>query len=306
MAKITKSRLLAYLAMIGNTIAWGLALPIVKRGFDDGLTPNTFLFSRFFIASILAIPIILLIKNSPSAKRSLKPSSLLRIIPLELLGATISLFLLYLGLQKTSAIEATLIATTWPIFITLGALLFLKEKEEGHEWQGLSIAFIGTILLVIRPLFNHNPSGTTTGNLFILAQNFCLAAYFILAKRYYKSFNKWVIACVSFFVSFLSFSLILTLTGHSLVAEFTSLFTNPSPWPLIATVYMAIPGSIIGLTLYLIGQDKIEASEASLFTYLQPLVSLPATYILFGSSIGLVEGFALILIILGIWRAETR
>lgn len=69
---------------------------------------------------------------------------------------------------------------------------------------------------------------------------------------------------------------------------------------------MAIPGSILGLTLYLYGQDKIEASEASLFTYLQPAFAIPASILLLSESISLLELLATGIIITGVIIAEKH
>jgi hypothetical protein len=44
---------------------------------------------------------------------------------------------------------------------------------------------------------------------------------------------------------------------------------------LMPVLYMGILGTPIAMSLLLYGQSKIEASEASLFTYLQPLVYIP-------------------------------
>jgi len=77
-------------------------------------------------------------------------------------------------------------------------------------------------------------------------------------------------------------------------------------WPTIAVVYMGIFGSILGLTLYLIGQDKIEASEASLFTYLQPIFSVPTAILLLSESVSILNIVAIIIIITGVYLAEKR
>jgi len=70
-------------------------------------------------------------------RQKLKTKQIFTIIALESLGTVFNLAILYLGLAKTTAIEASLIGTTGPIFITLAGIAFLKEKQENHEWAGL-------------------------------------------------------------------------------------------------------------------------------------------------------------------------
>ena len=299
--KLTKTRLIAYLALLGNTFVWGLALPIVKKGFDAGLTPNSFLIGRFFLATLFSFPIIiyLFLKDS-KFKKQIHLKNILKIVPLEALGTFLALFLLYQGLNRTSAIESSLIAITWPILVILGGILFFKEKEQKHELKGTILALIGTLFLVGEPLVrNSGFTGTVTGNLLVLGQNVCMAAYFLLAKKHYVGINKWLVTNITFWVGLISFGAIALISGQpfQLATGF---------WPAAAIVYMGVFGSIIGLTLYLIGQDKIEASEASLFTYLQPIFSVPTAILLLSESISLLNIFSIAIIIFGVYIAEKR
>jgi drug/metabolite transporter (DMT)-like permease len=298
---MSRKRTLAYLALIGNTFIWGLALPIVKKGFESGFTPTNFLLGRFLLATIFSLPIVIYLwfKN-PNFKKHVHVKNILKIIPLELLGTFIALFLLYQGLNRTSAIESSLIAITWPILVTLGGVLFFKEKEEKHERNGLILALVGTVLLVGEPLVrNHGFTGTVAGNLLVLGQNLCMAAYFLLAKKHYVGINKWLVTHISFWVGLISFGAVSLISNQPFV--WVTGF-----WPTTAVVYMGVFGSILGLTLYLIGQERIEASEASLFTYLQPIFSVPTAIILLSESVSILNIISIIIIIFGVYLAEKR
>jgi len=299
--KLSKSRLLAYLALLGNTFIWALALPIVKKGFEFGLTPTNFLLGRFLIATIFSLPIVIYLEiKHKQIRKHFTLKNILKIIPLEILGTFIALYLLYQGLDRTTAIESSLIGVTWPILVTLGGVWFLKEKIEKHELLGLALALAGTTLLVGEPLVrNHGFSGSLTGNMLILAQNLAITAYYLLAKKHYAGINKWLITHISFWVGLISFGAIALFSGQSIAWQ-------PGFWPTTAVLYMGILGSIVGLTLYLVGQDKIEASEASLFTYIQPIFSIPMAMILLKESIHPTEIIAIVIIVFGVFLAEKR
>lgn len=305
---MTRSRLLAYAALLGNTFLWALAIPVAKAGFEHGLTPTTFLLGRYIVATALSLPIILALTqvSRKQVRTVLATPRLLKIIALELLGTFFALWLLYEGVARTGAIESSLIAITWPIFVTIGGVLFLKEKEERHEALGLSLAILGTLLLILEPLLNHGLSGTFQGNILILAQNVSIAIYYLLAKKNYQGLNKWVVTHVSFWVGIAAFGAVTLVKGLSPLQELTALIANPSPWPLIAVIYMGLFGSIIALTLYLVGQDKIEASEAAVFTYLQPLFAIPASMLLLRETITRTEIIAALTIAAGVYLTEYR
>lgn len=289
-----------------NTLVWGAALPIAKPGLEI-TTPFRFLFGRFLVAALVIFPMLAwYLYTKPNLKKFVP-----RILALEILGTTISLSLLYFGLDLTSALESSLITTTVPIFTILGGIIFLREKEERREWIGLTIAFAGTLLLVVEPLFRGSWQAaefSLLGNTLVFAQNIAISAYYLLAKKWYRQIPKLFASGVSFWVGAVSFAALSWWESWQQGELWlTSLQTDFSaPAVQIAILYMAILGSIVGLTAYIKGQDGIEASEASMFTYLQPLVYIPLTWMMFGDTLSLPLAAALVIIAIGVGFSEIR
>lgn len=301
---VQKRRHRAYFYLLINTICWGAALVIVKPALDF-TTPFRFLFYRYLIAG-LAFSLPYLYFNRKKLKK-LKKIKLKRIILIELLGTILSLSILFYGLAHTSAIEASLIGTTGPIFITLAGVLLLKERQERWEWLGLLISLIGSILIVTTHNGLENEI-SLRGNLFVLTFNITNAIYFILAKKYYQPLDKTMVGAVSFLVGLVGFFLInLTILNGDLVRFISQISQD---WTHLsvqaASVYMAVFGSVIGLISYIKGQDKIEASEAGLFTYLQPIIYLPLGILLLREAIYAQQIIGLMLVFLGVLTAEKR
>ncbi|MCD8484819.1 DMT family transporter [Candidatus Woesebacteria bacterium] len=86
----------------------------------------------------------------------------------------------------------------------------------------------------------------------------------------------------------------------------TAVFELSQVGVLIPALYMAVFGSIIGLTAYIWGQDGIEASEASLFTYLQPIVSIPIATLFLNERVTWPMLLAVVIIALGVMVGEMR
>ncbi|MDZ7587351.1 MAG: DMT family transporter, partial [Patescibacteria group bacterium] len=275
------------------SIIWGAALPIVKPSLEI-ISPFQFLFFRYLIAAPLTLPIFIFYLF----RLKLNRQTLLKIFALEFLGTPLLLPILYFGLQQTSSIEASLIGATGPIFIVLGGIFFLHEKEETKEWQGLTLSFIGTLILIIEPIFsgNHFTAFSFSGNLLILCYNLLYTIYVLLAKKIYKSIPKLFITSFSYFISIISFYLFLLFLGQS-----ASIFLLTIPSVSLAAGYMAIFGSIIALTLFLYGQNLIEASEASLFTYLQGIIALPVAYFFLHEKTTYPQIIAVLIIAIGIF-----
>lgn len=74
----------------------------------------------------------------------------------------------------------------------------------------------------------------------------------------------------------------------------------------LPVVFLAIFGSIVGLTAYLRGQAGIEASEAVMFRYLEPLVYIPLNVAIFSNLISPTQLLFLLLIMTGVYIGEKR
>ncbi len=297
----------AYLFLILTTITWGALLPVVKLGFNDSeITPFRYLFYRFLLAGVLSIPIILHYLK----KIKHKWQTIITIILLEIIETTLALSCLYIGLKMTSALETNLIATSLPLFVILGGIIFLKERQDRREWLGLIFALVGTTLISLEPLWSGNDqfSGSMTGNLLVIGHNILTAIYFILAKKYYRKIPKLFVSGISFFVGIVTFGF---LSLAQLDFNFTNLASNiifelSSPLILGVIIFAAIFGSIIGLTAYIQGQNEIEASEASLFTYLQPAIYIPLGYILLKETVTPIQIFSLLIVVFGVYIAGSK
>lgn len=309
-AQSQKKRFESYLWMLLNTLVWGAAFIVVKPALDI-TSPLRHLFFRYLLAVIFSLPILYYYRNH--LKKLGK--KLVPVFWIELLGSVLALWLLYEGLHLTTAIEANLLTMTLPVFLTIGGILFLKEKEEQHEFIGLTITLIGTILLVFSPLVMTGTglAGLSfQGNILITLSMIISAVYYLLVKKYYQKLPLFLVTTLSFYVGLVGFALatgweLFITNGYSLIEGLKLIqleFTQVEVWG--AAGYMALFGSIIGLTAYYKGQDGIEASEAGLFTYLQPLVAIPLSMIILKEGINFLEIMALLLILIGVYWAERR
>lgn len=292
-------RNLAVLALLYNAVIWGSAFPIIKPIFDY-ISPTQMLYFRYLVAGVVALPLFLhyYFTKKPTVSKVIKPWIV------ELLGLAIPILILYEGLSRTSALEASLIGATGPIFVILGGVIFLRESQERHEWQGLAISLLGSLILILEPIWNgHNFIGSDlSGNLLILCYNLAWAIYAVFAKRYYKSKPPLQLVSLTYLGTALIHGLILNNSGS--LPPLHILYSNLDI--LLPILYMAIPGGIIASIFYLYAASKIEVSEANLFTYLNGVVAIPASYLLLGETPSLSAIIAITIIAYGVIRAETR
>jgi drug/metabolite transporter (DMT)-like permease len=265
-------RLRAYIYLVLVAAIWGIAGPVIKFTLPS-LPPFIFLTYRFFISTIVFLP-FLLFKNTkiPSNRRDLAILTLI-----ALLGSSINLGLLFYGYNYTTALDASLLGATSPIFVVAASMYFLKERVTKKEKIGLLIAFLGTLAIIFQPLaenkilFREN----ILGNILIVMANIAGVFYVILSKYGLK--HKYDPLTMTFYTFFLGFVTLLPLASVQAgsLSNLVSVIVNSSIQTHLGVLYMALLSGSLAYFLYQKAQKTIEASEAALFSYLSPLFAIP-------------------------------
>jgi len=87
----------------------------------------------------------------------------------------------FAALPMVTLAELTAISFSGPIFICLGAVLFLDERMTGARWAAVLVGF-GGVLLVVNPFDAGGFSGISPGMLLMLASTPVFAGSFLVAK----------------------------------------------------------------------------------------------------------------------------
>ncbi|HZN86818.1 MAG TPA: DMT family transporter [Burkholderiales bacterium] len=91
------------------------------------------------------------------------------------------MMLWFAALPMVTLAELTAIGFSGPLFICLGAVLFLNERMSGARWAAVLIGFAG-VLLVVQPWGDGGVAGISTGMLLMLASAPVFAGSFLVAK----------------------------------------------------------------------------------------------------------------------------
>jgi drug/metabolite transporter (DMT)-like permease len=91
------------------------------------------------------------------------------------------MMLWFAALPMVTLAELTAIGFSGPLFICLGAVLFLGERMTGARWAAVAVGFAG-VLLVLKPWAGGGFAGISTGMLLMLASAPVFAGSFLVAK----------------------------------------------------------------------------------------------------------------------------
>lgn len=150
------------LTMILVVLIWGANFSVVKLALSE-LPPLAFAALRFTIAGVLLFALLLLREGMPR----LPKGALWKLLWVGIVGNTLYQILFTLGLQRTSAANASLLIATTPALVAgFGALLGI-ERLRRATISGIGLALAGVALVLAARGLSFTPAGLA-GDLMLL------------------------------------------------------------------------------------------------------------------------------------------
>lgn len=295
------SRIKAYISLLTTAAIWGIAGPVIKHTLHF-LPPFTFLFYRFLIVSIFCLPMFFYLWR----KSKISFQDLPKLFLLGLMSTTINLSLIFLGFERTTALDGTLLSSVTPIFIVIGGAIFFKDKVTRLEKVGLVTVAIGALITVIQPILEKGffAQQNLFGNLLILTAGLQWTTFVLLAKDDLRRHSPLTITTSAGIVGILTFFPLAFLEQGGAIFNLEPLTSNPAA--LFGVCYMAILSYVLAYFLYNLGISKIEVSEAAIFAYLQPVFAAPFAVLWLKEVITLPFLFGASVIALGVFLSEYK
>lgn len=292
------SALKAVIALIFANIFWGGAPVIFKLALTN-IPPMTLAFWRF----ILAVPLLLIIARWDKTK----PVRIsVRDLPLTFLyavfGITVNIIFFFLGLKLTNAINAPIIITSQPIFTYLLALVFLHERFRPAKIGGMLLGSFGIMAIVFEPLIMSGGSGSMTGNLLLVVATAGAIIQTIIGRKILPRYNPFSFTAVTFIIGSLSF-LPLMLYEY---ATIPGLYASVNWLGITGIIYGAVFCGVGGYGLFGYGLSRLEASDVSLFSYIDPVVGTILGITILNEQLTPGFLFGAVCIFTGIFLAERR
>jgi drug/metabolite transporter (DMT)-like permease len=271
--------------MILSGISFALMGATVKLSGDVPLMTKVFF--RNLVTMIITASVAWRTQRNPFGRTN----NLGRLVARSLAGV-MGVGFYFLALNELNLAEASLLNKTSPFFVTIFAVVFLKEKFNRAMIPALLVAFAGT-LLVVKPRFDVTILPALAG---VASGLFAAMAYtFVRSLKGLESPNRIIF----------TFSFISTLATLPFLFIFPMMPSTGQWFSLIGTGLCAAGGQY-GLTY---AYHHARASRISVFTYLHVLFSLIVGFLIWNERPDILSIGGGLLIIVGAiisHRATTR
>ncbi len=252
-------------------------------------------FIRFSVASLVLFPFVI-------NKLKVQKKDIPMIIVAGLAGISIHIALFFYGLKSTSAINAGVLFASGPLFTIAIALIFLRERITKKMLLGCIIGFIGILTVVIADT-NEALQISPIGDLLVLGSTLSFVVFEIVSKKLFKTYSPYTVTFYAFLIGAITF---LPFALPYFVHNTQNLLLTLSPMAIFAVMFGIFGSSLTAYLFWQKGLEKIDASKAGFFLYLDPIFATVASVIILGEIITVYFVLGSILIFLGILIAHNQ
>ncbi len=250
------SRFKLPLALSVALFSWACAWVSVRAAVAH-LSPGHVALGRYLIASLILLPVWLW------RRPRLEKRDIGAILAMGFCGFTLYNLAINAGEQTITAGAAALIASTIPLFSTLGAAIFLGERVPRAAWGGIACGVGGVSLIA---LGEQGGVGISSGALLVTFASVCAAIYGLLQKRLLSRYNALDLTTMAIWAG----TLLLLPFGNGLPGAFAA---APRAAVLNVVFLGVFPGAI-GYVLWSYCLSKLPVARATSFLFLLPALSI--------------------------------
>lgn len=215
------------------------------------------------------------------------------LLPLTLIGALngiLSMTSLQLSVAHSNASTAATLVASNPIFVSLFALLILKEKHTIRRYIGIALGFVGLIVFSLGMISGDSWLGIFYG--VVAAVTFGL--YTVLMGKYMKKYTPVSVTAYSTLISSLIYIAILALSGHFYVPSI-----GISEWGIL--IYLGVVVTGLAYLTYFKAIELIGTAQSSRVFFLKPIVATLFAVILLGEPLSVAKIVGMLIVLFSLF-----
>ncbi len=290
-----------YLCIVAATILFS-SMEIVLKLSAGEFHPIQITMGRFFVGGIVLLPLAaagLRKRNQRVTGKDLRWFALLGCI-----GVLCSMTFYQLSILQIEASKVAVLFSSNPLFVTIFAVMILKESLQKHKLA----AVIGDLLGVICIVQPWHPGLSTAGVVFVMLAGMLFALYGVLGRDESRKLGGITLTCGSFLFGSVEMMLLAAcsrvewvgtwLESHGL-GSFVDIpfFAGYDLGNLGYFLYVALFVTGMGYASYFMAMEYVSAQEASMVFFFKPVLAAAAAAVVLGDEIppAMMAGIGLIL-----------
>ena len=275
-----------YVLITVASILWGTLGILAKLSFEYGIHPETLIALRLAI-SFATVSVVLALFSKGSFK--VRKTDVLLFLIFGVFATALQRISYFYAVDLTTATVAAILFYTYPVFVSISASFYLKEKITSRELLAIILTFSG-VALVVRIYDASSLKVNLVGIIFGLLSSLLFTLYFMITKKLRNRYASWTLTLYGDGIGLLTLTPVISLSIQQIMIFPLQL------WLLIFTIAW-IP-SLLAYLLYSYALKHVKASKGSILSVMEPLSAALFSTIFIGESLEnpQIVGIALALI----------
>jgi drug/metabolite transporter (DMT)-like permease len=291
---MSASRPVTVIALVGAMVLWASSFIALKYAFMS-YDPMVVIFARMAIALLF----VLLFFSHVFRGLDITRSDLKYLSLMALFEPCLYFIFEAEALLNTTASQAGMITALLPVMVAIGAWLWIGEQITRRIVIGGLLAFAGAVWLSLGGEASSYAPRPLYGNLMEFLAMVMAVGYTLTLKHLSKRFKPLFLTAFQALIGTLFFLPFLFLKSVTFPTVFPLL-------PSLSVLYLGVAVSFGAYGLYNYGVSSIPASEAVLYINLIPVFAVILAYLLLNEKFGLNEVLGGMVILLGVWIAQSK
>ncbi|MDC7771005.1 DMT family transporter [Priestia megaterium] len=291
----SKVKFAASLYALMSISFWGISFVSTKAVLNK-LDPYTLLVLRFGIGALFLL-VLLVLKRYPL---NIPLKYIPHLIVLGILGVFVHQVIQATALLTINASSAGWIISFSPVFTVILSVFFLHEKMTVLKASGMIVAIIGVLLVTTSSNQQSFQLPINVGYLLMILSTLNWAIYSVLLKRLHIQLPSLV---VTFYMCLIGFTLTTPFLVRNRGWEIMPFLTSVE-WAHLLFLGVFVSG--VAYWYWAKALEVLEASQVSVFLYLEPVATLITAILLLQEKIIPVTILGGIIIIMGVILVNGR
>ena len=198
-----------------------------------------------------------------------------------------------IGIAHTSASEAAILIAAIPIFVNILNVFTLHEHNSTLEWTGIVLSFAGVVMLIA--FSGGSGGGSLHGNLLVLSASLSAAVYVLIARH--MLVTRSALFLTAFQLLFGALFMLPLVIGEALLVG----YRQPTVEAVGGLVYLTLFCSVLAYLMLNYAYRFIEASKASVFVNLVPVVAVASAFLILDERFTTGQFGAALIVVAGVW-----
>ena len=265
---------------------WGTSFPAIKIGLQY-MDAYTFVFLRFFFATLMMFAVMLLTKNF-----SFNFNKKRLILFLGVTNGTAYL-LQYIGMVSTFASKSSLFVNLSVVWVALLSPIVLKEQIDRKKVASVIVSLLGVVFVTTNLDFGSLAVGEVVGDLLVIGSGILWALFIVYNKPLVKESKNMIQS--------MTWLLLFTMLPLLPVVPFpTENFLSLTWEAWIAIIYTAIFCWVTPYYLWMKGLKNISPLTSAVILLNEVIVAVTISTIVLGEVMTAASGVGAIFIIMAI------